>query len=121
MMHGKRRPSKYCNHRVEVDGQEFDSKREYQRYCELLPLSESGAIQNFTRQKNFELIPKVEKMGPKTKATYYRADFYYVENGVEVVEDVKSPGTKDDKVYLLKKKLMMWRFPQIDFREIVIK
>jgi hypothetical protein len=36
----------------------------------------------------------------------YVADFVYIENGAQIVEDVKSAHTKTLAVYRLKKKLM---------------
>ena len=57
--------NKYRNKKVIVDGKEFDSKKEGNRYKEL--------------QNNY----KIE----------YVADFKYIENGKKIVEDVKGMQT----------------------------
>jgi len=45
------------------------------------------------------------------------ADFRYIEDGKEVVEDVKSVITKKHPVYALKKKLLLKQYPNINFLE----
>ena len=40
-------------------------------------------------------------------------------NGKIVVEDVKSEITKKDKTYRLKIKLLLNKYPNIDFREVI--
>lgn len=102
--------SKYGAVKTIIDGIQFDSKREAQRYAELKLLERAGAIQNLQRQVEFELIPKQQG---ERKCTY-RADFVYEENGQTVVEDAKGMKTKD---YIIKRKLMLWMHG-IKIREI---
>ena len=104
--------SKYGNKKTVYNGIIFDSKREQKRYSELLLLQRAGAITNLELQKVFELIPaQYEKLenGKKGKclerAVTYKADFYYIENGVPVAEDTKGFKTKD---YIIKRKLMLY-------------
>ena len=114
--------NKYKNKKVIVDGIEFDSVREANRYSELKILQRSGAISDLKMQVRYNLIPvlraeptEVYKRGPKKgqykpgkvleNAVYYIADFAYKENGKEVVEDAKGARTKE---YILKRKLMLW-------------
>ena len=47
-------------------------------------------------------------MGHKIREIAYVADFVYEENGAKVVEDVKSPITRKNPIYKLKKKMMMY-------------
>lgn len=93
--------SKYRANKTTLDGIQFDSKREAQRYSELKLLERAGAIQDLERQVEFELIPKQKG----ERAVKYIADFVYKENGEKVVEDVKGMKTKD---YIIKRKLMQY-------------
>lgn len=92
------RRSKYAAVPTVVDGVRFASKREAQRYFELKMRLLAREITDLELQPKFP----VEVRGKKVCT--YIADFQYRENGVLVVEDVKSPATKTP-VYRLKKKL----------------
>lgn len=105
------------------NGIEFDSKKEAQRYAELLLLKRCGKIKDLELQKIFELIPAQYETSTDVytrgankgkakpgkcieKAVTYKADFYYIdENGRTVVEDTKGFKTKD---YIIKRKLMLY-------------
>lgn len=97
---------KYHNKKIVVDGETFDSAKEYSRWCELKMLERAGEIADLERQKRFELIP-TQKIDGKTveRPLSYIADFCYVENGKPVVEDCK--GMRTD-VYIIKRKLMLF-------------
>jgi len=103
---------KYKNTPTVLDGIRFDSKKEAERYAELKLLERGGIIKDLRTQVRFELIPK-NKNG---RAVYYVCDFTYTENGVLVVEDVKSQPTKTP-VYRLKKRLMKEVYG-IDIKEV---
>lgn len=79
------------NKRVTVDGQQFDSQGEANRYAALLVLQRAGRITDLQRQVRFELAPSVKHAGEKRArpALTYWADFTYIEGGVLVVEDFK--------------------------------
>lgn len=112
--------SKYGNKKITTpDGQTFDSKKEKERYDTLRLLEKNGQIWNLQRQVKYILLPSIKEQVPvqlKTKVSYkektlfketaYYADFVYMENGEEVVEDVKASDYFQDPVYKLKKKLM---------------
>ena len=117
--------NKYRNKKVSFQGEEFDSKREMQRYLVLKDAESKGVIQNLQKQVNFELIPKIEedvvvhlkrkdKIQRKTiqLPIIYRADFVYEKDGVMVVEDVKASANMRslDRVFLLKEKLFRWKY-----------
>ena len=102
------RRNKYGNRKTEVDGITFDSRKEAKRYAELCMLEKVGLIQDLQRQVRFEIVPKCGS----SRARYYVADFTYTQEGKKVIEDVKSPATRADKVYSLKKALMIWRYIQ---------
>lgn len=110
--------NKYKSHKTSVNGVNFDSRKEADRYIELNLLSRSGAIKGLKRQVKFELIPaqyepdiisqrgKVKKGKLIERAVSYIADFVYTdENGKTVVEDTKGFRTKD---YIIKRKLLLY-------------
>ena len=108
--------SKYHSRKVEVDGEVFDSVKEYRRYCELSLMERAGAITDLERQVKYVLLPaqyapvfdaKTKKCKDKCieRECKYVADFRYKENGAEVVEDVKGVRTPE---YRIKKKLMFY-------------
>ena len=101
--------TKYGSRKVTVNGETFDSVKEYRRYCELRLLEKAGKISNLERQKPFELIPAQYGKRCIEKSVVYNADFYYKENGAEVVEDTKSVATKT-KDYIIKRKLLLYRY-----------
>lgn len=106
---------KYGNRKTVVDGIRFDSKLEAQRYCELKLLLKAGKIQDLKLQPSFELIPAFRKNGVTYRGIYYKADFSYTLNGKTIIEDTK--GFKTD-VYILKKKLFEFRYPELHIVEI---
>ena len=115
---------KYGNKKITADGQVFDSKKEYRRYCELSLLERAGEISKLQRQVPFILIPEQRAPGTETykrgprkgqvkpgpvlerKVTYI-ADFMYEEYGNVVVEDTKGLRTKE---YVIKRKLMLYKY-----------
>lgn len=113
--------SKYHSKKVVMDGETFDSRKEYRRYCELLLLVRAGEITDLQRQVEFELIPAqwetFERYSDKTgnrlkdgrrcveQKCSYIADFVYCKGGQRVVEDTK--GVRTD-TYIVKRKLMLW-------------
>jgi hypothetical protein len=105
------RRSKYNARPVEADGYRFDSRAEYARYAELRLLLDAGVISSLVVHPRFVIVPKDEH----GKALYYEADFWYTENGAQVVEDVKGVKTA---VYQLKKRLFLARYPGRKFVEI---
>jgi len=106
--------SKYGNVKVTFDGIVFDSKKERERFIDLRMLERAGKIENLELQPEYELIPKSRT----ERAVKYRGDFRYIENGKVIVEDVKSTATAKDKAYIIKRKLMKWRCPDVEFREV---
>ena len=115
--------NKYQAIKTNVNGIDFDSRKEARRYQELLLLQRAGVIQNLRTQVKYVLIPTqyetFKRYGKKwqelkdgqtvlEKECSYIADFVYKENGKEIVEDVK--GYKDGGAYNLfkiKRKLML--------------
>ena len=113
--------SKYHSRKITIDGETFDSQKEYRRYRELLLLQRAGAITELKRQVEYVLIPaqrEPDKVGVRggiikgktiEQKCSYIADFVYQENGKTVVEDVK--GYKQSTAYavfVIKRKLMLY-------------
>jgi hypothetical protein len=111
--------NKYKNIPTECNNIMFDSKKEAGRYKELTILQLAKRIKNLKRQVKFELIPAFEKKGIKYRSTNYIADFTYfdVHEGVLIAEDVKSPITRINPVYRLKKKLFAYFIEDYKFLE----
>jgi hypothetical protein len=99
---------KYGNKKTEVDGFKFDSKAEAARWSVLKLLLKAGLIFELQRQVTYQIAVN------GVKVCKYVADFVYVENGQQVVEDVKGFRTAE---YRLKKKLML-AVHQIDIQEV---
>lgn len=113
--------SKYHNQKTTIDGINFDSKREAERWCELKIMQRAGIVTDLKRQVKYCLIPEVKGSDKKIRqrAVHYIADFVYWEKHNDgcwhqVVEDAKGIRTE---VYKIKKKLMLWRFG-IEIREV---
>lgn len=99
--------SKYNARKIIIDGLQFDSRKEANRYAELSLLEKAGKISGLKTQVKFELIPKQDG----ERACNYIADFVYTdaETGKKIVEDVK--GYRKGQAYAvftIKRKLMLW-------------
>lgn len=101
--------SKYRSRKITVNGEVFDSKKEYKRFVELTLLERAGKITNLQRQVKFELLPSQRIDGKVVeRPVRYIADFVYEQDGQTIVEDVKSSATKTSE-YVIKRKLLLWR------------
>lgn len=110
-LHGTRHKTapkkpKYNNVKESYGNLKFDSKKERQRFIELMAMQEAGLISELRLQHNFTLregytMPN----GERVKGTIYKADFTYKDSeGDFIIEDVK--GVRTD-VYKLKRKMML--------------
>ena len=113
--------NKYHNKKVIYKGIKFDSKKERDRYITLKQLEKAGIIEELELQPKFLLLDTIHYKGKTYSKTYYIADFWYfdVNKGKHIIEDVKSPITAKDKVYRLKIKMLLTKYPDIDFIEII--
>lgn len=121
----KQKVNKYRNKKVVIDGIEFDSTKEGQRYLVLKKAQMDGLISDLELQPKFELTPPIKETYIKHLKTKdkvcertvqlpitYKGDFSYIKDGVRVIEDVKaSPHIAAlDKVFLIKEKLFRYLF-----------
>ena len=114
----KARKNQYGSQYVKYDGKVFDSNREAHRYVTLKKKQEDGLITGLECQKKFILVDGFrDRHGEFHRPITYSPDFCYWENGIHVAEDVKSEATVRDDVWMVKKKLFLWKFgSEYDFR-----
>lgn len=116
---------KYHNQPTTRRGIRFDSKKEAERYEELMLLLRAGKIRKLKLQADYTLQEAyTTESGERIQAIRYRADFSYERPTkpdpygtiywIPVVEDVKGVRTE---TYKLKKKLMQERFG-IEVKEV---
>ena len=122
------RKAKYKNHKINFDGETFDSMKEYWRYIELLHMQQEGKIKELQRQVKYILIPAqrepdtvgarggVKKGKLLEREVAYYADFVYrlTDSGTLIVEDTKGVKTTE---YILKRKMMLY-FHKIRIKEL---
>lgn len=107
--------SKYRSKKFKTDGILFDSIKEGHRYQELKIQAKTGFISNLRLQVPYVLNDPFDYKGEHFRAIKYKADFVYInKDGVEIVEDTKGYHTPE---YKLKKKLLLKRYPSINFIE----
>lgn len=116
--------SKYGATKVTVEGIQFDSRKEGERYLTLREKEKRGEISDLRIQVPYELLPAIyhdetivkhlktkDKVETKRvcdqKAVTYKADFVYKDAlGTDVVEDVKGSKFTITKEFKLKEKMM---------------
>lgn len=105
---------------------EYASKREAQRAWELKMLQRAGKISNLQEQVKFVLIPAIYEEIPRygkrgkpikpkrvclQRELAYIADFCYIKDGQEIVEDVKGyKGGATYRIFVNKKKQMLEKY-----------
>ena len=97
-----------------LDGIQFDSKKEAKRYQELKLMLHAGIISDLELQPVFLLQEKFKHNAKSYRDVRYLADFKYIKDGKEIIEDVKG---KKTKVYAIKKKMLLKKYPDINFIE----
>lgn len=90
--------AKYRNRKTIIDGIEFDSQAEADRYRELCFLAATGMIEDLQRQVKFVLVPTLLVGGQRARGISYIADFTYKSQGNLIIEDVKGFRTKTYKI-----------------------
>ena len=117
----KIKSNKYHNTKVIYKGIKFDSKKERDRYINLKQLEKARIIKELELQPKFLLLDTIHYKDKTYPKTYYKADFKYFDNqkGKYITEDIKSPITAKDKVYRLKIKMLLTKYPDIDFIETI--
>ena len=107
--------NKFHAQKTNVNGVVYDSKKEAKRAVELQYLERIGQIQDLRQQVEFVLQDGfVNNEGKKIRAIVYVGDFCYIQDGVKIIEDTKGFRTKE---YSIKKKLLMYKYPEYKFIE----
>ena len=116
----KRRP---IGKKTTIDGMMFDSLAEGQRYTELKAMQAAGKISELICHPKWDLIENPVLLPEQIRDTVYsgkkmtnkltfEADFAYLENGRQIVEDVKGKITKSNYKFVLKEawlvRFKMW-------------
>jgi hypothetical protein len=115
-----RRPgNKYRARKTVVDGITFDSVAEGRRYGELKMMQAAGLIKDLQLQPRFLLQEGFRSRWwpEKVRPIHVTWDFLYQEGERQVVEDVKSPPTRQETAYSIRRRLFLRRYPEIAFRE----
>jgi len=113
--------NKYGNKKTTVDGIKFDSLKESARYLELKQREKFGFIRNIELQPKYILQEKYrDSEGKAIREIAYFADFKYYDIGQcrEIVEDVKGSPKFLDPIYKLKKKLLLYKYRDLNFIEV---
>ena len=112
--------NKYKNKKVIVNGKVFDSKKEANRYYELIKMQQAGLIKDLETQKKFLLLDTFRKNGTTYKQISYYADFVYfdVYSKKTIVEDVKASKDFKTQVYKIKRKLFEYKYPDLTITEV---
>lgn len=112
-----REKSKYHNKKTIIDDITFDSKLEAKRFQELKILEQAGLIKDLVLQPTYELIPSFKKDNKTIRKCTYKVDFSYfdIELNKTIVEDTKGFKTN---VYMLKKKMFEYNYPNLTIKEI---
>lgn len=108
---GEKASGKVPHQRIVANGIEFDSKAEHDRYLELLLMERAGLIHDLECHPSYEVLPKQET--PKGKQNFrpvvYTPDFRYkTAEGKEIVEEIKSEYTRQEKDYVIRRKLLFY-------------
>lgn len=118
MIQGKKE-NKYHAIKTELDGVDFDSKFEAQKWQELKMLEHTGIIKDLQRQVRFILLEGyTNNKGEKIRPISYIADFVYtdIKKKQKIVMDTKGLETE---VFRIKKKLFENRYHEYLF--LVVK
>lgn len=98
-----KKPEFFCESPGKCDGTtftHFDSRAEAQRWAELLLLQRSGQIAELRRQQRLALMAPYDD--EDKIVGHYVADFTYVEDGKQIIEDVKGGAMTDLAAWKMK-------------------
>lgn len=126
----RRRQGKYNARKVQTEDGSFMSKKELKRWNELKLQEEAGMISDLRKQVKFVLIPAqrepdtigarggVHKGKLLEREVSYIADFVYIKDGKQIVEDTKGlrKGNAYD-LFVVKRKMMLY-FHRIKVQEV---
>ena len=109
---GKTKEPKYKNEPGIYTGVWIQSKKEGERYLELVEMNRIGLISQLSRQPKFVLIHAFNHKYGHQKRETYSADFRYIRDGKVIIEDTKGVQTP---LFKLKMKILLKNHPSINF------
>jgi len=113
----RQRESKFGAKVTEVDGIKFPSKKEAARWEYLNHMQQVGKIEDLERQPRYILQESFrDRTGVLHRQIAYTADFRYKEDGALVVEEVKGGKATQTTDFVIRKKLFLFRYPEVDYR-----
>ena len=130
----RRRNGKYNARKVKTEDGSFMSKKELKRWTELKLQEEAGVISDLRKQVKFVLIPAQREPDHMDyskssrgrlvagklleREVSYIADFVYIKDGKQIVEDAKGlrKGNAYD-LFVVKRKMMLY-FHRIKVQEV---
>lgn len=103
---------KYRARKVKIGDLKFDSIKEARRYIRLVLKECKGEILNLMVHPRFEIQPPYynKLTDTKIRGIYYTSDFSYVEDGIQVVEDIKGFVTDISK---LRMKIFAYKYQDV--------
>jgi hypothetical protein len=113
-----RKKRKWGNSVLVVDGIKFHSQKEVTRYRGLKLLQRNGSITDLVAQgPKIILQPRFKLAGKTIRAITYTPDFSYIENGIQIIEDVKAVNKKTGVVIQTPKFRDKWKRLLFNHRE----
>jgi len=102
--------NKYHAVKTKIEGYTFDSKKEGQRYRDLLLLEKAGEISDLKVHPVYLLQEKFIYKGETVRKIEYEADFEYKENGYVITEDIKGGKATQTALFKIKAKMFKKKF-----------
>lgn len=120
----QKRRNKFNAKRVTVDGIEFDSTKEANRWMHLRALEKAGQISHLERQPRFKLYCgnepiKIRSKGyPNGRHASVKFDFAYFDGQARVIEDVKGGKVTATEAYKIRKAIVEAMHPMVKIVEV---
>ncbi len=107
---GETKSGRIRHEKIRVGDLEFDSVAEHDRYLELRVMEKAGVISGLECHPRYEILPRQETPSgrPDFRPVVYTPDFRYVREGRTVVEEVKSEYSRQERDYVLRRKLILY-------------
>src|SRR4030042_720463 len=114
----KQKKRRVAGNTVEIDGHIFRSGKEAEIYQEY---KIDPNVEIISLQPRFFLMPSFKRNGKTIRGVSYKADFHIRDCGIEWIVEVKSIGSilANSKSYPIRKKLFLFKHPDLRFREII--
>jgi hypothetical protein len=114
--------NKYHNKPMQVGRIRFDSRAEARRYQELELLEKAGAIRDLRPHPTYVLQEGFKCNGAKIKPIIYigDAEYFDTETNNRVCEDTKGGRATQTAVFKLKRKMFLFKYPDIELRIVEV-